>query len=137
MGRSSQKGGREKIRKRERRNQDVRKTEQRPENGTTATQEHARNCLRNQANTKEWANFLGVSPDYIRMLIRGQRLVPEWMIREIPKGWTLFQEDRRAEEEWVRRMLIMNYGSTDRGEYKKVLREEIWNQTAYSSLKKR
>jgi hypothetical protein len=59
------------------------------------------------------------------------------MIREIPKGWTLFQEDRRAEEEWVRRMLIMNYGSTDRGEYKKVLREEIWNQTAYSSLKKR
>jgi len=91
----------------------VGKMEQRSENPTEARAAFALRCLQAVGCPKEWALRLGISPEYVRMMIRGERPLLEKFILDIARGHKFFSRRVKAFDDWADRVIEEQYGSAD------------------------
>ena len=75
----------------------------------------ARACLNQEACPKEWAQVLGFSVEYVRMLMREERTINEATVQMIARGMMIFRLRARDLETWAERMLLEQYGPNDPG----------------------
>ena len=106
-----------KISKTEQPERTVGKIEHRSENPTERRKVFALRCLQAVGTPKEWSERLGVSAEYVRMMIRGERPVLEKFILEIARGHKFFSRRVKAFDDWADQVIEEQYGKADPGNF--------------------
>lgn len=76
----------------------------------------ALSCLSEALSPKEWSWVLKVSPEFIRMVMRGDKPLPQGWISKIAHGMRVHERRMRKLHDWAYDMLEMKYGPLHRSD---------------------